>query len=181
MATPATPATPAQRPGRGWYAVAAVLAAIAVAIGAVLAVWIIRALAGYEITEFREGEPVTIVLQDRGEAIWVTPADGAATCRTTDDQQGSFGPGSADRMSITDGGHNWSRVGILKGAPGSKHTLVCEGQGMTQLFGHAPNPRISRYVVGGVTGGLVAALAAIGAFVIVPIVAVKRHRKPTPA
>jgi hypothetical protein len=172
------PASPAKRPGRGWYAVAAVLAALAVAIGAVLAVWIIRALVGYEVTTFRAGEPVTIVLQDRGEAIWVSPENDVATCHTTDGDQGSFGPGTADRMTITDGGYNWSRVGILKGEPGSEHTLVCGDGGTAQVFGHAPNPRIGRYVTYGVAGGLVAGLAIIAAFVIVPVVAVKRNRKP---
>lgn len=175
-----TPATPVRRPGRGWYAVAAVLVALAVAIVAVLAVWIIRALVGYEVTPFPADEPVTIVVGDRGEAIWSTSEVDAATCRITAGE-GSFAPGSADRMTITDGGHNWSRLGILKGAPGSELTLVCEDQGTVQLFGHAPNPRIGRYVVGGVIGGAFAALAFIAAFVIVPIVAVKRNRKPRPA
>lgn len=176
-----TPASPAKRPGRGWYVVAAVLAAIAVAILVVLGVWIGRALVGYDVTTFEAGEPVTIVLQDRGEAIWVSPESDAADCHTTDDQQGSFGPGSADRMTITDGGYNWGRVGILKGEPGSEHTLVCGQQGTAQLFGHAPNPRISRYVAIGVTGGAMAGLAAIAAFVIVLVVAIKRNRKPRPA
>lgn len=176
----ATPAAPPGRPGRGWYAVAAVLAALALAIGAALAVWIIRALVGYEVTPFSPGESVSIVLEDRGEAIWVTPEVDAATCQITAGE-GSFGPGSADRMTITDGGHNWGRLGILKGAPGSELTLVCGDQGTAQLFGHAPNPRIGRYVVGGVIGGAIAGICAVAAFVIVPIVAVKRNRKPRPA
>lgn len=178
----AVPATPTKRPGRGWYAVAAVLAAISVAIGTVLAVWIIRDLVGYDVNEFAAGEPVTIVLEDRGEAIWVTPGDIAATCRSADgDDDIDFGPGSADRMTITDGDHNWTRLGILKGAPGSEHTIVCENQGATQLFGHAPNPQIRQYVVGGVVGGVIAVVAGIAAFVIVLLVAIARNSKRRPA
>lgn len=173
-----TPVWPAKRPSRGWYAVAAVLAALAVAIGTVLAVWIIRALLGYEVTPFPEGEPVTIVLEDRGEAIWVSPDSVAATCEVTGGQ-GSFGRGSAERVTFFDRGRNWVRVGIVNGASGSEQTVICRDQGTTQVFGHAPNPRIGPYVVVGLLGGGIAGICAVAAFVIVLVVAIKRNRKPT--
>lgn len=173
-----TPASPSSRPSRGWYALAAVLAALAVVIGAALAAWIIRALVGYEIVEFPEGEPVTIVLKDRGEAIWVTPENVGATCKATGDSDYSFSSGSADRMTFIRGGQTWVRVGILKGPPGAEYTVVCEDLGTTQQFGHAPNPQIGRYVVVGVSGGLVAGLSAMAAFLIVLVVAIKRNSKP---
>lgn len=172
----ATPVTSTKRPGRGWYAIAAALAAVAVVIGTVLAIWVMRALVGYDVTPFREGEPVTIVLHDRSEAIWVTPELLAATCHTIDGQQDAFEPGSTDQMMISDRDFKWVRVGIVKGAPGSEHTLVCEGQG--QVFGHAPNPRMGRYVAVGVTGGVIAGMFGIAAFAIVLVVAIKRNRRP---
>lgn len=81
---------------------------------------------------------------------------------------------------MTDDGNTWKRAGIVKGEPGSKHLIECDDSG-GQKFGYADNPRIGRYVVFGVIGGVLAALGFIAAFVIVPIVAVKRNRKPNPA
>lgn len=174
------PSAPVKRPGRGWYAVAAVLAALAAAILVVLAIWIGRAVAGYSITPFETNTTVTV--GDRGVAIWVSPQNRLTPCLSynLDTAQQSISDGTASKVTVTDGGHTWRRVGIVEGPPGSKHAVTC-GDGGTEQFGYADNPRIGRYVVGGVAGGLVAGLAAIGAFVIVPIVAVKRHRKPTTA
>ncbi|MEJ7634090.1 hypothetical protein [Aeromicrobium sp.] len=176
-----TPAAPATRPGRGWYAVAAVLTLVAVTIGIALATWIVRALVGYDVTPIPENRPVSIELLDRGEAIWVAPEGAAASCRSVDDQgQDSLVPGTADQVTITDGGQEWERLGIVEGSPGSQHSVTCQSAGRPVLFGHAPNPQIGRYVGVGVTGGLISGLSALGAFVIVLVVAIKRNRKPPP-
>lgn len=173
-----TPVTPAKRPSRKWYAVAAVLATVAVTIGIVLAVWITRAVMGYDIVTFEAGQEQTVELGDQGEAIWMAPNGAAADCSSQDEQgQPSLGGGSAT-MTISDGSHDWIRVGIVKGEPGSRHTVTCEGDATSQIFGHAPNPQITKYVIFGVSGGLVAGLSGLAAFVIVLVVAIKRNRKP---
>ena len=173
-----TPVTPAKRPSRTWYAVAALLATVAVTIGVVLAVWITRAVIGYDIVTFEAGQEQTVELGDRGEAIWIAPDGAVADCSSRDEQgQPSFGAGTAT-VTMTEGSHNWSRVGIVSGAPGSRHTVTCEGDFGAQVFGHAPNPQIAKYVIFGVSGGLIAGLSALAAFVIVLVVAIKRNRKP---
>lgn len=175
-----TPVTPAKRPSRRWYGVAAVLAAVAVTIGIVLAVWIARAITGYDITTFEAGQEQSIELGDHGEAIWVAPDGAVADCDSVDEQgQPSLFDGTAT-VTMSDGAHNWTRVGIVKGAPGSRHTVTCEGDGGAQVFGHAPNPQIAKYVILGAGGGLIAGLSALAAFVIVLVVAIKRNRKPSP-
>lgn len=177
-----TPATPARRPGRGWYAVSAVLVAVAITIVVALAIWIGRAVAGYSVTPFEQGNSTTVTLGDRGVAIWFSPQSGTASCTATDvdTEESSLNFASATKVTLTDGGHTWKRAGIVKGEPGSKHLVECDDSS-GQEFGYADNPRISRYVLFGVIGGVVAALGFIAAFVIVPIVAVKRNRKPQPA
>jgi hypothetical protein len=177
-----TPISPATRPGRGWYAVAAVLAVAAVVTFVVLAVWIGKAIAGYSVTPFEDGSSTTITVGDQGVAIWVAPEDTATSCvaRDVETNESSLTRGSASKVTITDGGDGWRRVGIIKGEPGSKHFVECDAPGGGQ-FGYADNPRIGRYVAYGVTGGVLAGIAGIAAFVIVLVVAIKRNRKPRTA
>lgn len=174
-----TPVTPAKRPSSRWYVVAAVLATVAVTIGVVLAVWIVRAVTGYDITTFEAGQEQTVKLGDHDEAIWVAPDGAVASCSSVDEQgQPSFGRRTAT-MTISDGAHSWTRVGIVEGPPGSRHTVTCQGDPGFQVFGHAPNPQIAKYVIVGVSGGLIAGLSALAAFVIVLVVAIRRNRRPT--
>ncbi|KAA1397509.1 hypothetical protein [Aeromicrobium ginsengisoli] len=176
MSTPIAP----QRPGRGWYVVATGLAVIAAALIVFLAVWIGRAVAGYSVTPFEQEDSTTVTVGDRGVAIWVSPQDTPTSCVATDidTQQPSLDGGSASKVTITDGGQTWSRVGIVKGQPGSKHLVRCDPTGD---FGYADNPRIGRYVLFGVGGGVLAVVSGIAAFVIVLVVAIKRNRTPRPA
>ncbi len=169
----------APRGSRRPYVIGAVLGLAAVVIGVLLASYIVRGLTGYEVTRFRADEPVTIQLGSRGEALWRTPADVPTTCSATDAATGevTLSPGSADRMTITDGGSNWLRVGIVEGPPGSRHVVVCSADAPVEAFGHAPNPRITHYVVVGVTFGLLAAGLATAAFVLVLVTATRRSRE----
>jgi len=178
MAIPAAPTAPT-RPGRGWYVVATVLAVIAAALVVFLAVWIGRAVAGYSVTPFEQQDSTTVTVGSRGVAIWVSPQDAPTSCSATDlDTQRPSLHGSSSTVTVTDGGRTWSRVGIVKGEPGSTHLVRCNPTGE---FGYADNPRIGRYVLYGVVGGVLAALSGIAAFVIVLVVAIKRNRKPRPA
>ena len=178
MAIPVAPTAP-EKPGRGWYVVATVLAVIAAAIVVFLAVWIGRAVAGYSVTPFEQEDSTTVTVRDRGVAIWVSPQDAPTSCVATDvdTQQPSLDNGSASKVTITDDGRTWSRVGIVKGEPGSRHLVRCDPTGD---FGYADNPRIARYVIFGVGGGVLAAASGIAAFVIVLVVAIKRNRRPRP-
>ncbi|KRC64592.1 hypothetical protein ASE12_07330 [Aeromicrobium sp. Root236] len=178
MSVPATP----KRPGRGWYAVATVMAVVATAILVLLGVWIGRAVAGYSVTPFDDGSSTTVTIGDRGVAIWVSPQDTPISClaRDVDTGESTLDAGSASKVTITDGGLSWSRVGIVKGEPGSKHLVQCEATG-GEVLGYADNPRIGRYVLFGVVGGVLALVTGIAAFVIVLVVAIKRNRKPRPA
>ncbi|MEV7397258.1 hypothetical protein [Aeromicrobium sp. NPDC092404] len=175
-----TPAAPAKRPGRGWYAVAAVLAVVAAATVVVLVVWIARAIAGYSVTPFEDDRSTTVTISERDVAIWFAPQDAPASCTATDTQtqESSISSGTASKVTITDDGTTWKRVGIVKGAPGSVHLVECDGG--AQAYGYADNPRIGRYVLPAVAGGLLGLASGIAAFVIVLVVAIKRHRKPTP-
>jgi hypothetical protein len=177
-----TPATPAKRPARGWYVVAAALAVVAAAILVVLAVWIGRAVAGYSVTPFEQGGTTTVTVGERGVAIWISPQNATTHCvsNDVDTQESSLNFASATKVTMTDGGHTWKRAGIVKGEPGSKHLVECDASG-GQEFGYADNPRISRYLTYGVVGGVLAGLAAIGAFVIALVTGIKRNRKPSPA
>lgn len=178
MSVPATP----ERPARGWYAVATVMAVVAAAILVFLGVWIGRAVAGYSVTPFEDGTSTMVTVGDRGVAIWISPQDTPVGClaRDVDTGESTLDDGSASKVTITDGGHTWSRVGIVKGEPGSKHLVECEGAG-GEVLGYADNPRIGRYVLFGVVGGVLALVTGIAALVIVLVVAIKRNRKPRPA
>ncbi len=171
------PVSPVKRPRRSWYVVAAVMAAVGIAILVVLAIWIGRAVAGFSVTPFEQGDTATVTVGDRGVAIWVSPQAAAASCVSTDVEDGrpSLGQGSASTVTVTDHGRTWRRVGIVKGQPGSKHLVECDVTS-NEEFGYADNPRIGRYVTFGVAGGVAATLMLVGAFVIVPVVAVKRKR-----
>jgi hypothetical protein len=167
---------PAKAPGRGWYAVAAALVTIAVVVAGAFIVVLVRAAAGYTVVPFPADQPTTIELGERDVALWVSPTDAEARCTATDRVTGadSFSPGSGS-MSFSTNGRTWQRVGIVQGAPGSTHTVVC-GNAMVSQFGEAPNPRVGRYVVMGAVAGGLAALLVLAAFIIALVVAIRRSR-----
>jgi len=166
-------------PGRTGFTVAAVLAALSIAIGAIVAVLIVRAMIGYSITPFAPDDQITVTVHDRSVALWMTPETAGANCTAINDatQQPSAHSGSADTMTITDGGHTWTRLGVVEGPPGSTHSVTCTGYGtapLPQLLGYAPNPRIARYVTLGVVGGSIAGLSALASVALIIVTAVRR-------
>ncbi|QGG40483.1 hypothetical protein [Aeromicrobium yanjiei] len=169
----------ARRPSSRRYVVAGLLAAVALVAGTVVAVIIGRALVGYDITPFTDGSTTTVTVGDRGEAIWSSPERVVVRCASVDDATGeaSMSGGTAS-MTTTRSGRTWTRVGIVEGEPGSRHTVRCAAGGGDALFGHAPNPRIARYVTIGVVGGGVAGLLAVAAFVLALVTAIQRSRRP---
>jgi hypothetical protein len=172
------PASTPRRPGRGWYVGAAALALLSVTIVIVLGIWIVRALVGYDIEPIAAGQPVEIVLTDRGESIWVAPEAALAHCESVGEHgESSFTPAGSAHLTITDGGHDWSRLGVVKGRAGSHHTLTCEAGPGPVNFGRAPDPQLRQYVVGGIVGGLVAGLSAVAALAITLVVAILRNRR----
>ncbi|MDX6277720.1 MAG: hypothetical protein QOJ72_1848 [Nocardioidaceae bacterium] len=174
-----SPPTPARLPGRTGFSIAAVLAVIAIAVAATVAIVIVRAMVGYSITPFGFDEQRTVTVHDRPVALWMTPESAGANCLAinTETQQQSAHRGTADTVTITDGGHTWMRLGLIEGPPGSTYTVTCSPYGNAappELVGYAPNPRFSRYIALGVIGGGVAGLTAIGSVVLIIVTAVRR-------
>jgi hypothetical protein len=172
-------AAPDRLPGRTGFSIAAVLLAVAVAVGAVVAIVIVRAMVGYSITPFGLDERRTVTVHDRAVALWMTPESAGANCLAinTETQQQSAHRGTADTVTITDGGHTWVRLGVIDGPPGSTYTVTCSPYGTAappELVGYAPNPRIAHYVVLGVIGGAIAGLAALSSFALIVVTAVRR-------
>lgn len=168
---------PTRLPGRAGFTIAALLAILAIAIGTVVTIVIVRAVTGYSISTIEPNQPTFVTLSDRGEAVWMSPETASGTCRSVDDQQQpSIGPGSADTITITDGGRTWTRVGIIEGPPSSRHALVCEDEGGAEQFGHAPNPQVGKYVLLGVGGGLTSMLVGTLAIVLAIVTGVRRSR-----
>lgn len=178
-----TPPPLPQRPGTRGYAIAGALTALAVLVAIVVAVIIGRAVAGYDITPIPAGQDVTITIEDRDIALWVAPEMSSGTCSSTLEgtQTSTLASGTADRITVTDGGLTWVRVGIVKGVPGSSHTVLCSDVGDVQAFGFAPNPRIGRYVVLGLVAGGIAGLLLLAAFIVALVTGLRRRRRPGPA
>jgi hypothetical protein len=143
-----------------------VLGVIAIALGATVATIIVRAIVGYSITPFAFNDSVQVTVHDRSVALWMTPESSGANCIAINNetQQQAAHRGSADRVTVTDDGHSWLRLGLISGPPGSTYTVSCSSYGRApdpKLVGYADNPRISRYVWIGVVGGGIAALSAV--------------------
>ncbi|AWB93226.1 hypothetical protein [Aeromicrobium chenweiae] len=175
-----TAPAPARRPSARRYVLAGVLAAVALVIATVVAVVIGRALGGYDIAPLPAGAPATVTVGERGEAIWVSPQEATGTCTSTDVETGasSIWNGTASSMTTTDHGRTWSRVGIVRGEPGSRHTVTCTGSSAADVFGHAANPRVARYVTIGVVGGGTAGVLGLAGFVLALVTAIQRSRRP---
>jgi hypothetical protein len=174
-----SPPVPARLPGRTGFGIAAVLAVVAIAVGATVAVIIVKAMVGYSITPFDFNGQTTVTVHDRAVAIWMTPESAGANCLAinTATQKQSARRGSADTVTITDGGHNWTRLGIIEGPTGSTYTVSCTGFGDApppELVGYADNPRIARYVTLGIVGGGLAGLCAFGSVAMIIVTVVRR-------
>ncbi|MCW2769969.1 MAG: hypothetical protein JWR27_1402 [Aeromicrobium sp.] len=171
-----------ERPSTRGYVVAGVLTALAVLVAISVSVVIARAVAGYDITPIPAGQDVSILVEDRGVALWVAPELSSGTCTSTLEgtETSTMSTGSADRITVTDGGLTWVRVGIVKGTPGSHHTVLCSGEGDVQAFGFAPNPRIGRYVVMGLAAGGIVGLLLLTAFIIALVTGLRRSRRRGP-
>lgn len=159
------------------FVVAGVLTVAAVLVVAVMAVVVSRAVAGYTISAIPPGQDTVVTLGDRDTALWIAPEGALGSCTAT--LEGTDTPtlstGGAD-LTVTDGGITWSRVGVVRGDPGSRHTVLCSGDAGVQAFGTAPNPRIVRYVVMGVAAAVVAGLLLVTGFVVALVTALRGRR-----
>lgn len=162
--------TPAEPNARRRYLVAAGLVVVAVALGSIFGVVVARALSGYDITPFAVDQDTSVTVGDRDLAIWASPASSAVTC-TSD----SFSEGTAS-MTVTLGSRSWKRIGLVKGDPGSSHTVSCTGAEGGDQVGYADNPRVLRYVVLGAALGGTAVLLVLVAFVLALVTALRRPR-----
>ena len=171
------PGSSRRRAGTKRLTTGIVLVAAGAALGALIAIAIFRALAGYEITPFAADEKTTVTVDDRPVALWVAPQDSRASCTAFDDstERDSFAQGSAE-ITLTDGGETWRRVGLVRGAPGSTHTVECLTANGSYQLGYADNPRIARWVVIGVVGGLGALLLVSVGTVLIVVGALRRRR-----
>ncbi|KAA1372939.1 hypothetical protein [Aeromicrobium fastidiosum] len=112
---------------------------------------------------------------DRALAIWVSPSTATTYCGAEEVGTGrdSFSTSISTSMSVTDGGRTWERVGLVKGAAGSKHQLSCS-TGTPLTIGQADNPRLARYVLLGVTIGVVGLLLVVVAGALALTTALRR-------
>jgi hypothetical protein len=168
---------PAQRSGNRGFVVAGALTVAAVLVAAVMAVIVARAIAGYTISVIPTGQDTVVTLGDRDTALWIAPDGALGSCTATLEgtETSTLSTGGADLM-VTDGGITWSRVGVVHGDPGTRHTVLCSGGADVQAFGTAPNPHIARYVVMGGLAAVLAGLLLVTAFVIALVTALRRSR-----
>ena len=157
------------------YLVAGGMVVLAVALGAVFGLVVARALAGYTITPVADPESFNVTGGDRARARWVSPATATTYCSAKEVGTGrdSFGTGGSTTMTVTDGGRTWERVGLVRGAPGSKHQISCSAE--TPLtIGQADSPRLARYVVLGIAIGIVDLLLIVVAGALALTTALRR-------
>lgn len=160
------------------YAVAAGLVVLAVALGAVFGLVVSRALAGYDIEPVADPTRSTVTVGDRPLAIWVSPATASAStscdAEAVDGGRDSFSTGRAS-MTIDGRTRSWERVGVVSGAPGSRHTLTCTAESDDLVVGTADNPRVTRYVVLGVAVAGIALVLVVAAGTLALVTALRRR------
>ncbi|KQX74961.1 MULTISPECIES: hypothetical protein [Aeromicrobium] len=157
------------------YAVAAGLVVLAVALGAVFGLVVSRALAGYDIEPVADPTRSTVTVGDRPLAIWASPSSNSVYCSTEEAGSGrdSFSA-TLGAVSITDGRRSWERVGVVSGAPGSRHTLTCT-TASDLVIGTADNPRLTRYVVLGIAVAGIALVLVVAAGTLALVTALRRR------
>jgi hypothetical protein len=168
-------------PPAGRYGVAAGLVVLAVALGAVYGVVVARALSGYDIEPVAGPAASTVLtVGDRPQAVWVSPATADTSCSAREVGTGrdSYSRGRAS-LTITQGDAVWERVGIVSGRPGSTHELSCTSD-RDVTVGQADNPRLTRYVVLGVTAGVVAVLLVVAGGTLALVTALRRRAAARP-
>lgn len=176
---------PPRLAGHTGFTWAAILGTIAIVLGTIICVVIVRALIGYSITPVSADDEFTVTLGDRSVALWITPETADARCASvdTETQQSSVNHSTSVTMTLTDGGHTWTRVGRVVGPPGSTHTVTCEVTSTSdsaELLGHAPNPQVSHYLALGLVGGGIAGLSAVASVVVLIVTIVRRNRAKAP-
>lgn len=166
MSTPLSSATARRR-----YVVAGAMVVLAVALGAVFGLIATRAIAGYEITPVDDPTGSTVTVGDRPLAVWVSPQTATTYCSI---EGGDLTSDPQPSITLTDGSRTWKRVAIVRADPGSQQRLTCTAESDLEI-GTADTPRLTRYVVLGVTLGGTAVLLVLAAFTIALVTAVRRR------